>query len=488
MPGLSGFMSIFVREFISKMTGFRDFIIEHGNDSTARLLLSREKWPDIDISLAVNTIESRRKLKDKLPAWYGCPDLIYPNTISAEQCSSAETAALKASIAAGFVHDRAARIADLTGGLGADSCAFRDAGFEVLYNEMDCALCNAARHNLPILGFGDIIICEKEVRPGDISGILGDFAPDIIYLDPARRDSSGKKVFLMEDCRPDILALKDELLGCARLVMVKLSPMADMEMVRSRLGDRCREIHIIASKGDCRELLAILDRDWHGETQFVTWESGGTPFIFTAREKRDATALMPATPDCLTGFLFEPGKAMLKTGAFNLIGERFGLAKLAKSTHLYLLSANNSGDTGPDSSHPGHDGCSTEASIEELLGFGKVFRIIRTLPLSKAGIKDAGKTWTEADVTARNIPMTSDMLRTRLRKESKEQAGKKTLPDNGAQSGKKPLLDNGAQSGMSISGNGTGIIHIFGTRCEFSAGKADNLLIVTEKITRLSDI
>ena len=76
----------------------------------------------------------------------------------------------------------------------------------------------------------------------------------------------------------------------------------------------------------------------------------------------------------------------------------------------------------------------------------------------------------------RNIPMTSDMLRTRLRKESKEQAGK------------KPLLDNGAQSGMSISGNGTGIIHIFGTRCEFSAGKADNLLIVTEKITRLSDI
>ena len=131
---------------------------------------------------------------------------------------------------------------------------------------------------------------------------------------------------------------------------------------------------------------------------------------------------------------------------------------------------------------------------------GKVFRIIRTLPLSKAGIKDAGKTWTEADVTARNIPMTSDMLRTRLRKESKEQAGKKPLLDNGAQSGKKPLLDNGAQSGkkplldngaqsgMSISGNGTGIIHIFGTRCEFSAGKADNLLIVTEKITRLSDI
>ena len=72
--------------------------------------------------------------------------------------------------------------------------------------------------------------------------------------------------------------------------------------------------------------------------------------------------------------------------------------------------------------------------------------------------------------------MTSDMLRTRLRKEPVGKAGKKAL------------RDSGAQSGMPISGNGTGIIHIFGTRCEFSAGKADNLLIVTEKITRLSDI
>ena len=150
---------------------------------------------------------------------------------------------------------------------------------------------------------------------------------------------------------------------------------------------------------------------------------------------------LAAGPERLSGFLFEPGKALLKAGAFNLLGERFGLVKLAKSTHLYLLPGNNGKDT-----------------IEKLLGFGKVFRIIRTLPLGKAGIKEAGMTWPQADVTARNIPMTSDMLRTRLRK--------------------KPA----------ISGNGTGIIHIFGTRCEFSAGKADNLLIVTERITCLSDI
>ena len=324
---------------------------------------------------------------------------------------------------------------------------------------MDEALCNAARHNFRALGHGDIIISGKEVKPGDISGILVDFAPDIIYLDPARRDGAGKKVFLMEDCRPDILALKDELLGCAQYVMVKLSPMADIDMVLSRLGAGCREIHIVASKGECRELLAVLDRNWKGEPEFIAWESTCNPFVFTAQEKRLAAMRLTAGPDRLSGFLFEPGKALLKAGAFNLLGERFGLAKLAKSTHLYLL--------------PGNNGTGT---IEKLLGFGKVFRIIRTLPLGKAGIKEAGETWPGADVTARNIPMTSDMLRTRLRKEP------------GGKAGKKALRDIGTQSGMPISGSGSGIIHIFGTRCEFSTGKADNLLIVTERITCLSDI
>ena len=206
------------------------------------------------------------------------------------------------------------RIADLTGGLGADSCAFREAGFKVLYNEMDEALCNAARHNFRALGHGDIIISGKEVKPGDISGILVDFAPDIIYLDPARRDGAGKKVFLMEDCRPDILALKDELLGCAQYVMVKLSPMADIDMVLSRLGAGCREIHIVASKGECRELLAVLDRNWKGEPEFIAWESTCNPFVFTAQEKRLAAMRLTAGPDRLSGFLFEPGKALLAQG------------------------------------------------------------------------------------------------------------------------------------------------------------------------------
>ena len=81
---------------------FKDFILIHENDDTARLLLSKSQWPDVDMSLAVNTIESRRKLKSKVPSWYSCPELVYPNRISAEQCSSEDTARLKAEREKGY--------------------------------------------------------------------------------------------------------------------------------------------------------------------------------------------------------------------------------------------------------------------------------------------------------------------------------------------------------------------------------------------------
>ena len=78
---------------------FTEFVLEHENDDTARLLLSKGRWKDIDIDLAVNTILSRRKLRDKVPAWYSHAGLVYPAKLSAEQCSSQDTAGYKAALA-----------------------------------------------------------------------------------------------------------------------------------------------------------------------------------------------------------------------------------------------------------------------------------------------------------------------------------------------------------------------------------------------------
>ena len=77
---------------------FADFILQHETDDPVRLLLARDKYPEVDIDLAVTTLEVRRKLRTKVPEWYAVPSLIYPFRLSGEQCSSSETARYKASL------------------------------------------------------------------------------------------------------------------------------------------------------------------------------------------------------------------------------------------------------------------------------------------------------------------------------------------------------------------------------------------------------
>ena len=121
---------------------FADFILQHEGDDPVRLLLARDKYPDVDIDLAVTTLEVRRKLRTKVPEWYAVPSLVYPFRLSGEQCSSSETAKYKA-----IVCGSSLRIADLTGGMGVDAWAFAQVAEDVLYNEMQVELAWATELN-----------------------------------------------------------------------------------------------------------------------------------------------------------------------------------------------------------------------------------------------------------------------------------------------------------------------------------------------------
>ena len=373
------------------------FVQEHLNDDTARLILDRAKWPEIDIDLAVNCIESRRKLKGKVQEWYDNPGLIFPLKLSAEQCSSSATGEYKAKLAERIAAKPSRRIADLTGGLGVDSWFFSQKAEKVLYNEMQTALCDAARHNFSILKADNIDISNNTAASGEL-GFLADFKPDMVYMDPARRGEGGKKVFLIEECTPDVLTLKDEIFRHCRHILIKLSPMADITMVCERLGMTCREVHVVSSEGECKELLIWMDREWQESYDITAVElPNGFPekpaskLTFTPEEEKSSAADIASE----TGeFLFEPGKSLTKAGAFNVTAGHFHITKLGKSTHYYTTS---------DSS-----------TVALLKGYGKVFQILECSPLDKRSIKEAGKNHPKAEVTARNIPMTSDALRKKL--------------------------------------------------------------------------
>lgn len=404
---------------------FEEFILAHQEDDTARLLLSRKQFPDIDVSLAVNTIESRRKIRRKVPEWYALTALEFPSPLSAEQCSSSATAAYKAALlkqleagtASGATETWAAatrgglRVADLTGGLGVDSVAFSKVAEEVLYNDMSPELVAAAKNNFALLGARNVRFSCRALEKWALESILDGFQPDVIFLDPARRDASSRKVFRLEDCSPDITVLQDELLAAARYVLVKISPMADLSILLRTLPN-ISEIHIVETGGECKELLLLLDRD-HPAAQpsiivvsaentacFKTLQftpdeiAAAIPHLAGATDFSDISSpALPALPAAEKGLrLFEPGKALAKSGAFNLISERYGLRKLDVNTHLYVA----------------------EEIPEEIRNFGKVFQILETAPLCRQSLKDFCRKYPRAEVTARNIPMTSEALRARL--------------------------------------------------------------------------
>ncbi len=355
--------------------------------------------------------QTRERMSRKVPSWSGY-DIVFPSLLSTEQCSGEAAARYKASVAsiASMANSKPLselrslrslrplplspssslsenlyptdQIADLTGGLGVDSWAFSKCFDKVLYNESNAELAAAVKHNFGVLGCDNIVVSNKLLEPGNLCDILGEFNPDVIFLDPARRSSTGKKVFLLEDCQPDVLALKEELLAAAPLLLLKLSPMADITMLHRRLGQEVTDIHVVAFDGECKELLVLLQRGYSGPATLTIHEDGTTlsfPEYYTE------------SPAPFAGrILYEPGKSLTKAGLFDYPCS-IGYKKLAKHTHLYIAPDNY-----------------------KVLP-GKYFKIEKVLPLQSRTIKELSKQSLAAEVSCHNIPITSEDLRKRLR-------------------------------------------------------------------------
>ena len=320
-----------------------------------------------------------QKVARKLPAWASA-GIEIPSTLSLEQCSSSATAAYKASLVG-----QIKTLLDLTGGLGVDSWAFSQVAGRVVYFEQNAELAAAAGRNFAKLGADNIEVRNETVTPETELP-----EADLVYADPARRSAAGRKVFLLEDCTPDILTLLPMLLRKAPAVLLKLSPMADLAMLAGRLGPALREIHVVESDGEVKELLCLLERDAEpAEPEIVLVRLSGQEtgsFRFRATEEREAEALFAAEVQA-GDTLLEPFPALLKAGAFKLPCTRWGLQKLAPSTHLYLGEAD---------------------------AWFKAWRVAEVLPFGAAAFKQLKRQYPRAEVTARNLPLGSDALRKKL--------------------------------------------------------------------------
>lgn len=452
----------------------KDFIKKHLNDDVNKLALS--KFPEgVDKQFVIRQIQARQVLSKKLPSWAENDELIFPKKLSLEQCSSELTAKYKTSLSAklhemtrkgfsadscdladekisanphemtrkGFSEDscdlvdKKRILVDLTGGMGVDTSFLSDNFDKTFYVEMQEELCDIARHNFKILNKNIEVVNDNAEHFLTTCDEV-----DCIYIDPARRDEYGRKMVSLHDCSPDVAELQDVLLEKAKTVIVKLSPMLDIDVVKKELKN-IKEIHIVAVRNECKEILVICQRDNETtrqqelETQrrkdakTQSGENSATlslcdsatsltisatdlrenwNFSFTEDEERDAQWTLA---DSVGKYLYEPGVACMKAGCFKLLSQKFNIDKLHRNSHLYT-------------------------SDELVADFpGRIFEVVCAVPFDKKTKKEitsicqqttdngqqtleessklkAQSSRLKASVAVRNFPLSADELRKNL--------------------------------------------------------------------------
>ena len=132
-----------------------DFIKEHLHCDIKELALKAKKKSDVDVLFALQQISGKQSAKTKLPSWFVCDNLLYPKSLSMEQCSSEPTANYKASLVRGKT------MVDLTGGFGID-CYFIAKSFEqATYVERQSDLSDLVKYNYGWLKADNIIVYSE---------------------------------------------------------------------------------------------------------------------------------------------------------------------------------------------------------------------------------------------------------------------------------------------------------------------------------------
>lgn len=203
--------------------------------------------------LAATQIEARRKLRKggKLNALLeSCSRLIVPTTLLAEQSSAWPVACFNAQ--AGEV-EAGWRVADLTFGLGIDAFALAAQGAQVTGIDINRGAVEAGSYNSRLLGH-DMQLIASDALLWLKKEVELNHKYDMLFIDPARRDAAGGRVYSFDICDPDLNQVLHYARSLTKRLMVKASPMLDIDKVMQTYGE-IDKLWCVGLKGECKELL-----------------------------------------------------------------------------------------------------------------------------------------------------------------------------------------------------------------------------------------
>lgn len=356
----------------------QQFITEHLHDDPTKLLLKYKEIEGILFAEIMEQIQAKARCEKKLPTWFNAANIYFPNKLNIEQTSSEQTARYKASLPEGT------SIIDLTGGFGVDCYEFSKHFTNVTHCEISSELSEIVSHNYKILEVSNI----KTVAEDGIQYLKETKKTfDCIYIDPSRRNDIKGKVFLLEDCLPDVVTHQNVLFQYADTILIKTSPLLDITNGLRSL-EYVKEIHVVAVQNEVKELLWLLDKKSVADDVLIKTvnlkKENVEIFDFQLSEEKN----LHADYGLPKKYLYEPNAAILKAGGFLSIAKKFKLEKLHQHSHLYTSN--------------------------ELITFpGRRFEIKKTLPYTKKVIKKE-LNLTKANITTRNFPESVATIRKKL--------------------------------------------------------------------------
>jgi len=339
-------------------TEAQDFILKNLKSDITKLVLKGSPFSSISTSELIEQIESKKKCEKKLPTWFQTKNIYYPNKLNIEQTSSEATATYKSELINGDT------IIDITGGYGVDCHAFSKQFKTVTHCELNSTLSDIVQHNIQQLGLKNI----QQYKGDGIEYILKNSTKyDWIYVDPSRRNDAKGKVFLLEDCLPNVPLHLDGLLEKSHNILIKNSPLLDITSCVNELKF-VKEVFIIALYNEVKEVLIHVEKEYKGKIKInaAHLEKTTHNFSFVYQQQYNVELSLPLQ------YLYEPNSAILKSGGFEAVCEIYNLNKLHKHSHLY--TSNSLID------FPGR-----RFKIIEILPYNKK-KILKHLPNKKANI------------------------------------------------------------------------------------------------------
>lgn len=302
---------------------FQDYLKIIEQEDFKSIGLKKSLFDGISSAEIAQQLKGIQVAKHKFPTLYSTKNIYFPPSINLEQASSEAAANYKSSLVKGKT------LIDLTAGFGIDTMAFAK-NFEKVYHiEQNPELSEIVQHNAQILA------PNLETYTGTFQSFFEtnpESKFDVIYLDPARRNSSGRK-FILEDLEPNILEWMPTFFEKSNKIIIKLSPLLDITSTLQQI-DSISEIHIVALKNEVKDFLLIIDKNCSTKNPLIkaiNLESNQPEFSFNFEDEYNSNANFGTVQQ----YIYEPNVAILKTGAFKLLSEKFNLHKLHQNTHLY---------------------------------------------------------------------------------------------------------------------------------------------------------